>query len=202
MASMVTAQPRSGWSLPNTLTVLRLLMIPVFMWLVLSNHRHAYALAVLVLAGATDFLDGWLARRTGSITRLGELLDPMVDRLFILAAAVTLYLHHSIPAWLAAAVLLRDVLLWLLVPFLRSRGISALPVHYLGKAATFNLLYAFPLLLLAHGHGSVHEIARTFAWAFTLWGVALYWWVGIIYARQVAGLVRSMPSPRRGRRVA
>lgn len=202
MTPMVTTQPRSGWSLPNTLTALRLVTIPVFVWLVLSHHRHVYPLGILVLACATDFLDGWWARRTGNVTRIGELLDPIVDRLFILAAAVTLYLNHSIPGWLAALVLLRDVLLWVLVPFLRTRRISTLPVHYLGKAATFNLLYAFPLLLLANGHGAVHEIARTFAWAFTLWGVGLYWWVGIIYARQVTALVRSVPSPRRGRRVA
>ncbi|WP_125566146.1 CDP-alcohol phosphatidyltransferase family protein [Nocardioides baekrokdamisoli] len=199
---MVTTQPRSGWSLPNTLTVVRLLTIPIFVWLVLSHQRHLYALGVLVVAGATDFFDGWLARRTGNVTRIGELLDPIVDRLFILAAAVTLWANHSIPAWLAAMVLLRDVFLWTLVPLLRSRRVSSLPVHYLGKAATFNLLYAFPLLLLANGHGAVHEIARTFAWAFTLWGVGLYWWVGIIYARQVASLIRSVPSPRRGRRVA
>lgn len=202
MTSMLTRQPRSGWSLPNTLTVLRLLTIPVFVWLVLSHQRHVWALGVLVVAGATDFLDGWLARRTASVTLIGELLDPIVDRLFILAAAITLYMNHSIPGWLAAVVLLRDVCLWMLVPFLRTRGVSSLPVHYLGKAATFNLLYAFPLLLLANGHGALHEIARTFAWAFTLWGVGLYWWVGIIYARQVAALVRSVPSPRRGRRVA
>lgn len=202
MTSMVTRHPRSGWSLPNTLTVFRLLTVPVFVWLVLSHQRHAWALGVLVVAGATDFLDGWLARRTASETRLGELLDPIVDRVFILAAAVTLYVNHSIPGWLAAVVLLRDAFLWLLVPFLRARGASSLPVHYLGKAATFNLLYAFPLLLLANGHGAVHEIARTFAWAFTLWGVGLYWWVAIIYTRQVTALVRSVPSPRRGRRVA
>lgn len=189
MASMVTAQPRSGWSLPNTLTVLRLLTIPIFMWLVLSNHRHLYALVVLVVAGATDFLDGWLARRTGSVTRLGELLDPIVDRLFILAAAVTLYLHHSIPAWLAAAVLLRDVFLWALVPFLRSRGISALPVHYLGKAATFNLLYAFPLLLLADGDSTAARIAEPVGWGFVWWGTVLYWVAGILYALQLRHLL-------------
>lgn len=202
MTSMVTTQPREGWSLPNTLTVLRLATIPVFVWLVLGQHRNLLALGVLVIAGATDFFDGWLARRTGSVTVIGELLDPIVDRLFILTAAVTLYLDHAIPGWLAVLVLLRDVLLWLLVPLLRSRKVTSLPVHYLGKAATFNLLYAFPLLLLADGHGVLHELARTFAWAFTLWGVGLYWWVGVIYARQVASLLRSVPSPRRGRRVA
>lgn len=198
----MTADVRNGWSLPNTLTVGRLLAIPVFVWLVLVGHHNVVALGVLLLAGATDFLDGWLARRTGNVTRIGELLDPIVDRLFILTAAVTLYLNHSIPLWLVMLIVLRDVLLWVLVPFLRTRGITALPVHYLGKAATFNLLYAFPLLLLADGHGVVHELARTFAWAFTLWGIGLYWWVGLIYARQVISLVRTVPSPRRGRRVA
>jgi cardiolipin synthase (CMP-forming) len=93
---------------------------------------------------------------------------------------------------------LRDVLLWCLVPLLRSRGYSSLPVHFLGKAATFNLLYAFPLLLLAQGDGTGHTLALVFGWAFTLWGIGLYWCAGLLYVGQVRRLLQTVP-PRRVR---
>ena len=84
---------------------------------------------------------------------------------------------------------LRDLLLWGLVPFLRTRGYSALPVHFLGKAATFNLLYAFPLLLLGDGEGAIATLADVFGWAFAIWGIGLYWWAGVLYAWQVRRLL-------------
>ena len=84
---------------------------------------------------------------------------------------------------------LRDALLWILVPFLRTRGYSSLPVHFLGKAATANLLYAFPLLLLGDGEGTIAELAQVFGWAFAFWGIGLYWWAGILYAWQVRKLL-------------
>jgi cardiolipin synthase len=80
-------------------------------------------------------------------------------------------------------------LLWGLVPFLRTRGYSALPVHFLGKAATFNLLYAFPLLLLGDSEGTIPTLADVFGWAFAIWGIGLYWWAGVLYAWQVRRLL-------------
>src|SRR5688572_13207591 len=142
-----------------------------------------------MVAGFTDFLDGWLARRLDQYSTLGEILDPVADRLYILAVVLGLAMREIIPWWVAIALPLRDLLLWGLVPFLRTRGYSALPVHFLGKAATFNLLYAFPLLLLGDGEGVVATLADVFGWAFAIWGMGLYWWAGVLYAWQVRRLL-------------
>jgi cardiolipin synthase len=124
---------------------------------------------------------------------LGQILDPVADRLYILAVVIGLALRDVIPWWAALSLPLRDLLLWGLVPLLRTRGYSALPVHFLGKAATFNLLYAFPLLLLGDGQGIVATLATVFGWAFAIWGIGLYWWAGIIYAWQVRTLLATTP---------
>ncbi|MEX0429147.1 CDP-alcohol phosphatidyltransferase family protein [Nocardioides sp. DS6] len=186
-------------TLPNAVSLLRLLLIPVFLWLVLDERLDLAALGVLVLSGATDYLDGYLARRLGQHSRLGQLLDPVADRLYILAVVVALALRDVIPWWVAVLLPLRDLLMWGLVPLLRSRGYTTLPVHFLGKAATFNLLYAFPLLFLGQGDGVGPLLARVFGWSFALWGIALYWWAGVLYAWQVRRLLLTTP-PRRRRR--
>lgn len=185
------------WTLPNLLSAVRLALIPVFLWLVLGPEADGWALGLLVVSGITDWLDGWLARRWGQTSVLGQVLDPVADRLYILAVVVGLALREVIPWWLAVSLPLRDALMWLLVPLLRTRGYSALPVHFLGKAATFNLLYAFPLLLLGDGEGVVADLAQVFGWAFAIWGVGLYWWAGVLYAWQVRKLL--MTTPRRAR---
>ena len=179
------------WTVPNIISVVRLAGVPLFLWLVLGPEADAIALVVLMVAGFTDFLDGWLARRLDQYSRLGEILDPVADRLYILAVVLGLYMRDIIPWWVAIALPLRDLLLWGLVPILRTRGYSALPVHFLGKAATFNLLYAFPLLLLADGDGPVGAVAQPIAYAFTIWGGALYVLAGVLYVVQVAGIVRA-----------
>ena len=152
------------WTVPNIISLVRLAGVPLFLWLVLGPEADAIALVVLMVAGFTDFLDGWLARRLDQYSKLGEILDPVADRLYILAVVLGLYLRDIIPWWVAIALPLRDLLLWGLVPILRTRGYSALPVHFLGKAATFNLLYAFPLLLLGEGDGKAEEVAAMVAY--------------------------------------
>ncbi|MEP9365166.1 CDP-alcohol phosphatidyltransferase family protein [Nocardioides sp. CN2-186] len=179
------------WTLPNLLSMIRLAGVPLFLWLVLGPEADGLALGVLMLAGVTDFLDGYLARKLGQTSAVGEVLDPVADRLYILAVVVGLALRDIIPWWVAVSLPLRDLLLWGLVPLLRTRGYSALPVHFLGKAATFNLLYAFPLLLLGDGDGTVATLANVFGWAFALWGIGLYWWAGLLYAWQVRTLLRT-----------
>ncbi|WP_323793390.1 CDP-alcohol phosphatidyltransferase family protein [Nocardioides sp.] len=177
------------WTLPNALSALRLLGVPVFLYLVLGPEEDGWALALLVASGITDFLDGWLARKLDQQSVVGQILDPVADRLYILAVVVALGLRDIIPWWVAIILPLRDALMWGLVPMLRTRGYSALPVHFLGKAATFNLLYAFPLLLLGDGEGTVATLAEVFGWAFAVWGIALYWWAGVLYAWQVRRLL-------------
>jgi cardiolipin synthase (CMP-forming) len=179
------------WTVPNLLSMLRLAGVPLFLWLVLGPEEDWLALGVLMLSGITDFLDGYLARKLGQTSVLGQVLDPVADRLYILAVVVGLALRDIIPWWAALSLPLRDLLLWGLVPLLRTRGYSALPVHFLGKAATFNLLYAFPLLLLGDGEGTVATLAEVFGWAFALWGIGLYWWAGLLYAWQVRTLLRT-----------
>ena len=193
----MTAEPASGaeqrssqvWTVPNIISALRLLGVPLFLWLVLGPEEDTIALVVLMLSGVTDYLDGYLARRLGQTSKVGEILDPVADRLYILAVVIGLAFRDIIPWWVAIILPARDAFLWCLVPFLRTRGYSALPVHFLGKAATFNLLYAFPLLLLGDGNGVFALLAQVFGWAFALWGIGLYWWAGLLYAWQVRKLL-------------
>lgn len=176
-------------TIPNLVSVVRLAGVPLFLWLVLGPEEDGWALAVLMLSGVTDWLDGFLARKLNQTSRLGQVLDPVADRLYIFAVVVGLAWRDVIPLWLAVLLPARDLMLWGLVPFLRTRGYHALPVHFLGKAATFNLLYAFPLLLLGEGEGVVASLAEVFGWAFAIWGTGLYWWAGLLYAYQVRKLL-------------
>jgi cardiolipin synthase len=177
-------------TLPNVLSIARLFGVPLFLWLVLVPEADGWALVVLMVSGFTDWLDGTLARTLNQASKLGQILDPVADRLYILAVVIGLALREIIPWQLAVALPMRDVFLFSLVPFLRRRGYSALPVHFLGKAATANLLYAFPLLLLGDGEGPVGTFAKVCGWAFAIWGTGLYWWAGFLYAYQVSRLLR------------
>ena len=188
MADDLTRNTRV-WTVPNLLSMARLAGVPVFLWLVLGPEADGWALGLLMLSGFTDYLDGYLARRFNQTSALGEILDPVADRFYILAVVIALALRDIIPWWVAVILPLRDLLLWGLVPLLRTRGYSALPVHFLGKAATFNLLYAFPLLLLGDGTGVLASLAEVFGWAFAIWGIGLYWWAGVLYAWQVRRLL-------------
>lgn len=178
-------------TVPNALSLLRLLGVPLFLWLALGPKADGWAIVVLVVSSFTDWLDGKLARLLHQTSKLGQLLDPAADRLYILATVLALSLRHIMPWWLAAVLIGRDVLLAGFLPLLKRLGYGPLPVHYLGKAATFNLLYALPLLLLGDGHATVNHVARIVGWAFAIWGTALYWWAGGLYAVQVRQLARA-----------
>lgn len=180
-------------TVPNVLSILRLCLLPVFLWLMLGPEADGLAVAVLVFMGVSDYFDGYVARRWNQASRLGAILDPVADRLYILAVVIGLGLREIIPVWLVVVLPLRDLLLWGLVPFLRTRGYSALPVHFVGKAATAALLYAFPLLLLGDGSSMAAQVSKVFGWAFTIWGVGMYWWAGLLYAWQVRTLLASTP---------
>jgi len=176
------------WTVPNLLSALRVLGVPIFLWLVLGPHADGWAIILLMVSGASDYFDGKLARAWNQTSRLGQLLDPAADRLYIVATVVALAIRDVIPVWLVVALVGRDVLLAFTLPVLRRHGYGPLPVHYLGKAATFNLLYAFPLILLGAGHGWGSPAARDLGWAFTVWGFGLYWWAALLYLAQVRDL--------------
>ena len=174
-------------TLPNVLSVLRLVGVPLFLWAILSEH-DVIALVVLMLSGISDYLDGKIARRFGMESRLGQLLDPFADRLYIATTLFGLAWREIIPWWLVLALVGREVLLAGVLWWIKRYGQTGLPVHFVGKAATFNLLYAFPLLLLGEGSSTFAAWALPIGWAFAWWGTALYWVAGVMYivqARQV-----------------
>jgi cardiolipin synthase len=187
------------WTLPNVLSFLRLAGAPVVLWLIVGPQADGLAVLVLALGGFTDWLDGYLARAWHQTSRIGQMLDPIADRLYILAVLLGLALREIVPWWLVAIVVGRDVFIPLLVPVLKTRGYSSLPVHFVGKVATFSLLYAFPLVLLGTGQEGWRQLAWVLGWAFAIWGTALYWYAGGLYVAQTIHLLRSTP-PIHGRR--
>lgn len=184
------------WTIPNVLSSLRLIGVPFFLILILRRQDVA-AVVLLAVASFTDLIDGRIARRFNQMSELGEILDPAADRLYIFATVLGLTLRDIIPWWLLAVLIGRDVLMALLLPALRARGFASLPVNFIGKAATFCLLYALPLVLLGAGPWVISPAARTFGWAFALWGAFLYWWAGFMYVRQTRQIVTSIPTLRK-----
>jgi len=189
------AAERSGeigsevWTIPNILSMLRLALVPVFLvYLVLGDY--IVALVVLVVASLTDLLDGFLARRLGQITRLGQLLDPAADRLYIFAALVGLAAQQLVPWWIVVIIVARDVFLLALGVVLANYGFGPLPVHQLGKVATFALFFGLPVIMLGLAFPPIEPVSEPIGWAITLWGAFLYWWAGIIYAIETSRVIR------------
>jgi cardiolipin synthase len=177
------------WTVPNVLSMLRLLLVPVFLILVVAG-AYVPALIVLVTASLTDLLDGFLARRFNQVTRLGQLLDPAADRLYIFAALIGLAANELVPWWIVIVIVARDALIVVLGIVLANHGYGPLPVHQLGKAATFALFTGLPVIMLGLAFPAVQPVSEPFGWAVTLWGAFLYWWAGIIYAIETARVVR------------
>jgi cardiolipin synthase len=171
------------WTLPNVLSFLRVLGVPVFLWLVIWVQADVWAFALLVIAGVSDWLDGFLARKLNQTSPLGAILDPLADRLYIGATLIGLAVREFIPWWLVAILLVRELMLLLLLPRLRRVGRIALPVTLVGKAGTFALLWGFPCLLLSEQPGFLGPLTFTLGWAFAMWGTFLYWWAGLSYVR-------------------
>lgn len=184
-------------TVPNLLTLVRLILIPVFLVFVLVGE-YAWALGTVVVSSLTDFLDGFVARRFGQVSRVGQLLDPAADRLFILSTLVGIALAQIVPWWFVAIVVLRDVLLIGLGVILANLGYGPLPVHHLGKMGTFCLLFGFPLLLLGAAFPALSSVTAPVGWGVAIWGAFLYWWAGWAYLRETLRLVSGSRLARRG----
>ncbi|GEA80699.1 CDP-alcohol phosphatidyltransferase family protein [Cellulomonas sp. CW35] len=180
-------------TVPNAISFARLLLVPVFGVLIASG-RDGWAVVVLAVSGASDWLDGVLARRLGQVSRLGQLLDPAADRLFIAVTLVGLVWRDVVPLWLLVVILAREVVLGIMLIALGRAGYPPPQVHLAGKAGTFALLYAFPLLLLASWDSWVGTVAEVAGWAFALWGVGLYWFAGALYLLQARRLLHAPPT--------
>ena len=168
-------------NIPNALSVLRLLGIPLFIYFALIREEDVLAISILAVAGLTDYLDGKLARAWNQTSALGALLDPAADRIYILSTLLVLYQREAINVWVIAILISRDVILAVITLILKMQNMKLMEVTFLGKAATFNLLYAFPLLLLATHESTAGRIAFAIGWGFALWGIALYVYTGWIY---------------------
>ncbi len=188
-------------TVPNVLSAIRLALIPVFLYLLLVAHADGWAVTILMFSGASDWADGKIARLMNQSSRLGEYLDPAVDRLYMVTTPIAFGLRGIVPWWIIAILLVRDVLLAAELPLLRTRGITALPVIYVGKAATFALMSAFPLILLGQFDALWSRVALTCGWAFLIWGLYMYLWSFVVYAVQVVLVLRRMPpaNPREKR---
>ena len=179
-------------TIPNAISFARLAGVPVFLWLVLAVRTEAadwWAVGILIAAGASDWLDGKIARALNQQSRLGEVLDPAADRLYIVSAVIALAVRAIIGWWLVAVLAARELVLGVVLLALRRRGYGPLHVSFVGKAATLNLLYAFPLLFLGDHQTSYAVVARVAGWAFALWGTALYWWAAALYVEQARRLL-------------
>lgn len=176
-------------TIPNLLSVLRLVLIPVFVWVALGPEEDQWAFVILAVSAVTDWLDGVIARRYHLVSRVGQLLDPVADRLFVASTIIVLALRDIVPWWLVGLLVLRDAFMGVVQLVVHRRGLEPLPVHYVGKAATLCLLYGMPLLFLTTSDDTVADVAKPLAWAFVIWGTGIYWWSAILYAEQASAVV-------------
>src|ERR1700722_11792769 len=194
MSRLMEADPSDRvLTVPNLLSAIRLVLIPVFVYVLMYAHANGWAVAILMFSGASDWADGKIARTLNQSSRLGVLLDPAVDRLYMVTVPVVLALSGIVPWWFVITLLARDGLLAATLPLLRSRGLSALPVTYVGKAATFALMSGFPLVLLGTSDALWSRVIGAVGWGFLIWGMYAYLWSFVLYAVQMTLVVRRMP---------
>ncbi len=190
---MPSAQSRV-LTIPNVLSTLRLILVPVFLYLLLAAHAYGWAVAILMFSGVSDWADGKIARLVDNqSSRLGELLDPLVDRVYMLAVPLGLGLAGVVPWWVVALLVGRDAVLAATLPIVRSRGLTALSVTYIGKAATFALMSGFPLVLLGQWDALWSRVVGACGWGFLIWGIGMYLWSAVLYLWQVRLVVQRLP---------
>ncbi len=185
-------------TVPNLISGLRILGVPLFLYLVLGPQADGWALALLLISGASDWVDGKLARLLDQYSRLGELLDPVADRLYMAAVPIAFAVRGILPWWVVGVLIARELVLAATLALYRSRGLGPPEVHYLGKAATFTLMIAMPVLLAGYGDSAVATTLHPWGWALLIWGVGLYVWTGLMYVAQAWLTARALPRVRRG----
>lgn len=196
-ASSIATPSDRIWTIPNVISFIRLLGVPLFLVLLLGPRHDVAALIVLAVGGSTDWVDGFVARRMNSVSRLGEVLDPFADRLYILATLIGFTVRGLVPYWLTGALLLRELVVAIALLVLRRNGYSgALPVHYVGKTGTFVLLAAFPMILLGRAVPSIDWWAGPVGWGLAWWALGLYWAAGVLYLIQTVRLLRAARAAR------
>ena len=183
-------------TLPNMVTLVRLLCLPVVPWLLLLEERRTAAAVVLGALGSTDWVDGWLARRLGQVSEFGTVFDPIVDRLLFVVGAGAVLVDGSVPAWFVLAVVARELLVGGMMTVGTVLGMPRFPVSPWGKRYTFLLMIAIPLLLLASDGGQWAWVASLTGWMLGLVGLVMGWVVGFQYAPKVRAEVGKVRTSR------
>jgi cardiolipin synthase (CMP-forming) len=185
------------FTVPNVITMVRLLCIPLFLWLLFGAHRQTAAAILLAVLGATDWIDGFVARRYGQVTTFGKVLDPTADRILVGTAVISILIYGAVPLWFGIATIAREVLVSAMVLLLAALGAARIDVLWVGKAGTFGLMFAYPTFLLGDGTASWQEPIRVIAWVTGLVGLALAWWAAGSY---IAPARRALSEGRAARR--
>jgi cardiolipin synthase (CMP-forming) len=184
-------------TVPNVVTMLRLLCIPLFLWLLFGAHRQIAAAVLLAVLGATDWVDGYVARRYGQVSTLGKVLDPTADRLLVGTAVISIMIYGAVPLWFGLATIAREVLVSGMVILLAAMGAARIDVLWVGKAGTFGLMFAYPTFLLGYGSAGWQEPIRVIAWVTGLIGLALAWWAAVSYIAPARRALREGRAARR-----
>ncbi len=187
---MATRKKSEIWTVPNGLTGIRALGVPIFLYLFLAKDLIGWSFFVLVLGACTDYLDGKVARWLHQESKLGAAMDPTIDRVYIAATVIALAIKHFIPWWLVFVLAVRDIYMLFLVGVYHKSSGKVFEVTFLGKTATFNLLYAFPFLLLSSG-STLGKIEHVVGWSFALWGLGLYLVTAVDYTETALRAQRS-----------
>lgn len=185
------------FTVPNVITLVRLLCIPLFVWLLFGAHRQTAAAILLALLGATDWVDGFVARRYGQVSTFGKVLDPTADRILVGTAVISILIYGAVPLWFGIATIAREVLVSAMVLLLAAMGAARIDVLWVGKAGTFGLMFAYPTFLLGDGTAGWQEPIRVIAWVTGLVGLALAWWAAGSYIAPARRALREGRAARR-----
>jgi len=184
-------------TVPNAITLVRLLCIPLFLWLLFGAHRQIAAAALLAALGATDWVDGYVARHFGQVSTFGKVLDPTADRLLVGTGVIAIMVYGAVPLWFGIATIAREVLVSAVVVLLAALGAARIDVLWVGKAGTFGLMFAYPAFLLSDGSAGWQEVVRVIAWGSGLIGLALAWWAAVSYIEPARRALRAGRAARR-----
>ena len=182
---------------PNVITLIRLLCIPVFLWLLFGLHRQTLAAVLLAVLGTTDWIDGYVARRYHQVSTIGKVLDPAADRILVGTAVIAVIVHGAVPLWFGVATLAREALVSVMVVVLAALGAARINVLWIGKAGTFGLMVAYPGFLLSYGTAAWQQPVRDAAWVCGLVGLALGWAAAASYVAPARNALRVGRTARR-----
>jgi cardiolipin synthase (CMP-forming) len=182
---------------PNVITMVRLLCIPLYLWLLFGAHRQTAAAVLLAVLGATDWVDGFVARRYGQVSTFGKVLDPTADRILVGTAVISIMVYGAVPLWFGLATIAREVLVSAMVLLLAALGAARIDVLWVGKAGTFGLMFAYPTFLLGYGDAGWQEPIRLIGWVTGLVGLALAWWAAGSYIAPARRALRQGRAARR-----